>query len=86
MSLADARIYLLKSEKEKNAISILTAREGTAKGERGGETMTGHRLVVWYHTCCPVRDAGNPAILAATRFAHHRFADLFAWNRRKRRW
>ena len=42
--------------------------------------MTGHRLVVWYNTRCPVCDAGidwqRNKLLAAVRAGHISFKDI----------
>jgi predicted DCC family thiol-disulfide oxidoreductase YuxK len=42
--------------------------------------MTGHRLVVWYNTRCPVCDAGinwqRNRLLAAVRAGHITFKDI----------
>src|SRR5258708_27692569 len=42
--------------------------------------MTGHRLVVWYNTRCPVCDAGidwqRNKLLAAVRAGHISFRDI----------
>ena len=42
--------------------------------------MTGHRLIVWYNTRCPVCDAGidwqRNRLLAAVRAGHIAFLDI----------
>src|ERR1700709_1596345 len=54
--------------------------DGIAWWGASGDTMTGHRLIVWYNTRCPVCDAGidwqRNKLLAAVRAGQLSFCDI----------
>ena len=62
------------------ATRVTCVQAHVSSGPGLGEIMTGHRLIVWYNTRCPVCDAGidwqRNKLLAAVRAGHISFRDI----------